>query len=78
VVNLLVATSGPERGLISTVDEVERAIERFRAATRAFLCFAVALKRWFGENHKWVSKRLRHNVRVNFLVLESVIAMRAN
>jgi hypothetical protein len=74
---ILVAPRRTERGFVSGVHQLERTIERFLAATRTFLCFAVRKFR-FGDNFKWVVFSLLYQVRVNFAVLESMVAMRAN
>lgn len=74
----LVAPRSTQRRFVSAVDQVERTIERFLGATRTFLGFAAAPKCRFRDNHEWVSKRLHYYVRVNFAVLELVVATRAN
>src|SRR6266480_4961917 len=74
---VLVAPGSTERGFVSVVHQLESTIERFLAATGAFLCFAVRKFR-FRDNLKGVSTRLLYYVRINFAVLESVKAMRAN
>jgi hypothetical protein len=76
-IGLVAGSGGNQHCFVSEVEQVETAIERSLAATRTFLCFAVHKSR-FRDSLKRISTRLLNYARVNFAVLESVVAMRAN